>query len=174
MSFFTGLGRSAGQIDALCDCVGRWTAWLVPVVIALLFAQLPLREWIGGGHILANDMGQIVHAAVFMLGLSYALRWDRHIRMDAFYRRWTPRRQALVNLLGSLLFVVPWSALMIVYGWMIMLRSVAALERFPETWSPGYFLFKVILIVACALVALQALAIAARALATLAGSQDAT
>jgi hypothetical protein len=53
-----------------------------------------------------------------------------------------------------------------------MLRSVAVLERFPETWSPGYFLFKVILIVALALVALQALGIAARSIVALSGPRD--
>jgi len=172
VSVFTGLGRLTGHIDALCDAVGRWAAWLVPVVIALLFGQLPLREWVGGGHILANDFGQIAHAAVFMFGLSYALRWDRHIRMDVFYRRWSPRRQALVNLVGCVFFVVPWCGVMIVFGWSIMVRAVEALERFPETWSAGYFLFKVILILAMALVALQALAVAARAAVVLANPTE--
>ena len=83
--------RVAGHIDVLTDRVGRWSAWLVLVVIVLLFVQLPLREVFGAGHILANDFGQIVHAAVFMFGLSYALRWDRHVRMDVFHRRMNPR-----------------------------------------------------------------------------------
>ena len=43
-----------------------------------------------------------------------------------------------------------------------------ALEKFPDTWSPGYFVFKVLLVICLALLALQALAVAARFLAVLA------
>jgi hypothetical protein len=43
-------------------------------VIAALFGQWPLRALAGGGHILANDFGQIAHATVFAIGVAYALR----------------------------------------------------------------------------------------------------
>jgi len=79
----------------LVDTVGRGAAWLV-VVILLLFSQLPLRELVGGGHILVNDFGQLINAAVFMFGLSFALRWDRHVRMDVFHRRFTARTRAWI------------------------------------------------------------------------------
>ena len=88
------LVRLADAIDALTDTVGRCCAWLVLAVIVLLFLQLPLREVVQGGHILANDFGQLTHAAVFMVGLSYALRWDRHVRMDVFYRGMGERARA--------------------------------------------------------------------------------
>jgi len=143
-------------------------SWLVLVVIALLFAQLPLREVFGGGHILANDFGQIFHASVFMFGLAYALRWDRHVRMDVFYRRLGEHRRAAVNLAGALLFVLPWCALMVWYGTPVMLRSIAVLELFPDTWSPGYFMFKVLLVTCPGLLGLQALSLAARSIVTLA------
>lgn len=159
--FLARIDHLAGRIDAITDWTGRHAAWLVLLVIALLFAQLPLREVFGGGHILANDLGQIAHAAVFMFGLSYALRWDRHVRMDVFYRRMSARRQAMVNLAGTLLFLLPWCALMVWFGWTYTVRSVAVLERFPDTWSPGYFMFKVLLILCMALLGLQALALLA-------------
>jgi TRAP-type mannitol/chloroaromatic compound transport system permease small subunit len=160
--FLAQIEHIADRIDALTDWVGRATAWLVLVVVVLLFAQLPLREVFGGGHILANDFGQIAHAAVFMFGLSYALRWDRHVRMDIFYRRMSPRGQAAVNLGGTALFLLPWCTLMVWFGWSYAVRSAAVLELFPDTWSPGYFLFKALLIVCMSLLALQALALLAR------------
>jgi TRAP-type mannitol/chloroaromatic compound transport system permease small subunit len=147
--------RLADRIDALTDHVGRWASWLVLAVIALLFGQLPLRELAGGGHILANDFGQVVHAGVFMFGLSYALRWDRHVRMDVFYRRMAPRTRALVNALGTVFFLLPWCGLMLWFGTTYMIRAVAVLERFPDTFSPGYFVFKVLLVVCLGLLALQ-------------------
>jgi TRAP-type mannitol/chloroaromatic compound transport system permease small subunit len=117
---------------------------------------------VGGGHILANDFGQIAHAAVFSIGIVYALRWDGHVRLDLFYQRLSARGRAWVDLVGTLVVVVPWSGMVLWFGWQTTLRSVAALEQFPETWSPGYWLFKVLMIVFAALLLLQSLGHLAR------------
>ena len=71
------LDRLASAIEAVVDRIGRATAWLVLAVVFLLFVQNPLREYVGRGQFFANDMGQLAHAAVFMIGVAYAWRWDR-------------------------------------------------------------------------------------------------
>jgi len=48
-----------------------------------------------------------MHAMVFMLGAAYTLQREQHVRVDIFYRRMSERRQAIVNLLGVVVFVVP-------------------------------------------------------------------
>jgi len=153
--------------NAVVDATGRIFAWLVLFVVAALFAQWPLRELVGAGHILANDFGQIAHAAVFMIGVAYALRWDGHVRLDVFYHRMSQRARALVDLGGTLLCVVPWTFIVLWFSGPTTLRSVAVFEKFPETWSPGYWLFKVLLIVFAALLLLQALGHVARDVAEL-------
>jgi TRAP-type mannitol/chloroaromatic compound transport system permease small subunit len=157
----------AHAADAVVDAAGRVAAWLVLAVIATLFGQLPLREWVGAGHILANDYGQIAHATVFMVGVAYAMRWDGHVRLDVFYQRMSRRMRLLVDLGGTLLFVAPWIGIVLWFSWATTVRSVAVLEKFPETWSPGYWLFKVLLIVFGVLVSLQALGHIARDVAAL-------
>jgi TRAP-type mannitol/chloroaromatic compound transport system permease small subunit len=155
--------------DAVVDAAGRIGAWLVLFVVAALFGQLPLREWVGAGHILANDYGQIAHAAVFMVGVAYAMRWDGHVRLDVFYQRMSRRARLLVDLGGTIFFVAPWIGIVLWVSWATTVRSVAVFEKFPETWSPGYWLFKVLLLVFGVLVSLQALGHIARDLASLIG-----
>jgi TRAP-type mannitol/chloroaromatic compound transport system permease small subunit len=147
-----GLARRA---DAVIDATGRVFSWLVVFVVIALFAQWPLRELVGAGHILANDFGQIAHAAVFSIGVAYALRWDGHVRLDVFYHRMPQRARALVDLAGTLAFVIPWTIIVLWFSGATTLRSVAVFEKFPETWSPGYWLFKVLLIVFAVLLLLQ-------------------
>jgi TRAP-type mannitol/chloroaromatic compound transport system permease small subunit len=53
------------------------------------------------------------------------------------------------------------------FSWPTMLRSVAVFEKFAETWSPGYWLFKILLIVFAALLLLQAAGHVARDVAQL-------
>jgi TRAP-type mannitol/chloroaromatic compound transport system permease small subunit len=161
------LRRFADAADAVSDLFGRCASWLVLFVIAALFAQWPLREWLGRGHILANDFGQIGHAVVFSIGIAYAMRWDGHVRLDVFYQRMTARRRALVGLLGTLCCVLPWIAIVLWFSWPMMLQSVRQHELFPETYSPGYFLFKILLTLFAALVTLQAFGNVARNLALL-------
>lgn len=164
LRFLRWFARSA---DAIVDTVGRISAWLVLFVVAALFGQLPLREWVGAGHILANDYGQIAHAAVFMIGVAYAMRWDGHVRLDVFYQRMSRRARLLVDLAGTVFFVVPWIGIVLWFSWATTVRSVAVFEKFPETWSPGYWLFKILLLVFGVLVSLQALGHIARDVASL-------
>ena len=164
LHFLRGLARTA---DAVIDATGRVFSWLVIFVVIALFAQWPLRELVGAGHILANDFGQIAHAAVFSIGIAYALRWDGHVRLDVFYHRMPQRARSLVDLAGTLAFVVPWTIIVLWFSGPTTLRSVKVLEKFPETWSPGYWLFKVLLIVFAVLLLLQAIGHIARDLAEL-------
>jgi len=164
LRFLRCLARAA---DAVVDAIGRSTAWLVLFVVAALFGQWPLREFFGAGHILANDFGQIAHAAVFAIGVVYAMRWDGHVRLDVFNQRMSARTRALVDLAGTLCIVIPWAAIVVWFSWETTLRSVAGFEKFPETWSPGYWVFKVILIAFGALLLLQAVGHVARDLAQL-------
>ena len=157
----------ARAVDAVVDAIGRNVAWLVLLVVATLFGQWPLREFVGAGHILANDFGQIAHAAVFAIGVVYALRWDGHVRLDVFNQRLSKRERALIDLAGTLCIVIPWTSIVVWFSWGTTVRSVAGFEKFPDTWSPGYWVFKVILVVFGVLLLLQASGHVARDLAQL-------
>jgi TRAP-type mannitol/chloroaromatic compound transport system permease small subunit len=158
------LDRLADAIEALIDRIGRVMAWLVLAVVFLLFVQNPLREYLGRGQFFANDMGQLCHAAVFMIGIAYAWRWDRQVRVDLLYRTLGARRRALVNLLGTVFLLLPWLALVAWDAVPDVIESVRNVEGFPETGSPGFFVMKSLLVVFAAMMALQAAAVIARSI----------
>jgi TRAP-type mannitol/chloroaromatic compound transport system permease small subunit len=155
--------RGVAAIDAFCDAVGGWAAWLCLAVIGFLFAQVPLREIVHGGNNTANDLGQIVHASLFMIGIGYAMRHDGHVRVDIFYHRLGVKGRALVDLLGTLLLLLPWLGIVFWYSIPIVVNSVRELEAFAETYTQGYFILKLQLFSFTLLVGLQALANIARA-----------
>jgi TRAP-type mannitol/chloroaromatic compound transport system permease small subunit len=163
------LARLADAIDRLVGGIGRLAAWLVLPVVAALFCQVPLREFVHVGYVTSNDIGQILHAAIVVIGIPYVLQQGRHVRVDIFYQRFAPRRRALVDLLGTALFVLPWLAILGWYGWPIARNSLALREAFPDTWTPGYFLIKALLLLFVLLLGAQALASLARAVLALAG-----
>ncbi|HLJ18798.1 MAG TPA: TRAP transporter small permease subunit [Stellaceae bacterium] len=154
-------------IDAFVDGVGRMASWLILGVVATLFLQIPMREFVRYGHREVNDIGQVIHATVFMIGVAYAMRWDAHVRVDIFRQRMGPRTRAAIELAGILLFLTPWLVIVTRSAMPIVLHSWAELEQFADTYTPGYFLLKTQLLSFCLLVALQAFAHALRNLLTL-------
>jgi len=125
--------------------VAETFAWLVLAVVVTLFAQLPVRDLIvgtglviGRPQVILNDYGQLFHATVFLVGIPYALALDRHVRLDAFRMRFSPRVRAIVEALGHLLFVLPWAALLAYYGVDPVWRSLTTNETFPDTGTSGY------------------------------------
>jgi len=94
-------------IDRLSDISGRATAWLTLAMVLVTFVVVVLRYAFGASFIWLQESVIWMHAVVFMLGASYTLLHDEHVRVDIFYRDQSLRRRALVNLLGVLLFVFP-------------------------------------------------------------------
>jgi len=154
-------------IDGLVDRVGRVASWLILAVVATLFLQIPMREFVRYGHREVNDIGQVIHATVFMIGVAYAMRWDSHVRVDIVRQHLGPRARAAIELAGTLLFLVPWLVIVMRSAIPIVRHSWAQLEQFADTYTPGYFLLKTQLLSFCLLVALQAIANVLRNLITL-------
>jgi TRAP-type mannitol/chloroaromatic compound transport system permease small subunit len=160
----TALDRFADTVEAIIDRIGRTVAWLVLAVVFLLFVQNPLREYVGRGQFFANDMGQLCHAAVFMIGIAYAWRWDRQVRVDLFYGKMGPRAKAVVNLLGTTFLLLPWLGLVAWEAVPTAIESVRNLEGFPESGSPGFFVMKSLVLAFAAMMGLQAAAVIARSI----------
>ena len=163
----TKLERYANAIESLIDKIGNAVSWLVLAVVFLLFVQNPLREYVGRGQFFANDMGQLAHAAVFMVGVSYAWRSDRQVRVDLFYRRMSARGRALVNLLGTIFLLLPWLGFVVWDSLPTIVNSVRILEHFPESGSPGFFLMNSMLLAFSVTLTMQASAVLARSIVIL-------
>jgi len=69
-----------------------------------------------------------IYATGFLLGLSYALQTDSHIRVDVLHERWPPRIQAWIELYGILLMLLPFIALVLAFGIPFVRSSYAASE----------------------------------------------
>ena len=99
--------NSLPLLDRISDAVGRATAWLTLLMVLVTFVVVVLRYAFGTSFIWLQESLSWMHAVVFMLGASYTLQYDEHVRVDIFYRDMPTPRRALVNFLGVLLFVFP-------------------------------------------------------------------
>jgi len=146
----------ANRIDALNDLIGRSVAWLTLLMVLVMFSVVVLRYVFNTGWIAMQESVTYMHACVFLLGAAYTLRHEGHVRVDIFYRDGSPRFRALVDLLGSLVFLLPLSIYIFWVSWDYVASSWSLLEGSREAGGlPGVYLLKSTMIVMAALILLQ-------------------
>lgn len=128
-------------------------------------AVVVLRHVFSIGWIWLQEVSVYLHALVFLLGAAYALSCDEHVRVDVFYRGMSSKAKRLVDTLGTLLLLLPTMGFVLWSSWSYVMRSWAEGESSHETGGLVYpfpSLLKTSILIACALLCLQGLAIVIR------------
>jgi TRAP-type mannitol/chloroaromatic compound transport system permease small subunit len=154
----------ADGIDRVVAAIGRAVAWLALAIVLLQFAVVVLRYVFGIGSIWLSESVIYGHATMFMLAAAWTLQAGGHVRVDIFYADASPRTRALVDLLGSLLLLLPFVAVILWFALPYVGRSWALLERSRETSGlPFVYLLKTVIPLFAVLLGLQGIAQAIRA-----------
>lgn len=157
-------------IDLVSYRVGRVISWLALTMVLLQFLVVVMRYVFGTGEIWLQEAIIYQHAFVFMLGASFTLLKDGHVRVDIFYSNRSPRTKAVVNLLGTLLLLFPVMILILWVSYPYVARSWAVLEGSRETSGiPAVFLLKTVILAFAFMMFLQGLSTVIRSVAFLRG-----
>lgn len=147
--------RVLRQVIAWC---GKGAAWLTLVMVLLTFVIVILRYGFNLGWIWLQESLTYLHVAVFSVVAAWTLQTEGHVRVDIFYARMSPRRRALVDLLGTLLFLAPLCIFMLLTAWPYVTSSWSLLEGSREAGGlPLVYLLKSLILVMPALLLGQAL-----------------
>ena len=164
------LQRIACFIDNLSERTGQIIAWLTLGTVLLTFTIVVMRYGFDSGSIAMQEAVSYLHAAVFMLGAAYTLKHDGHVRVDIVYRRLSYRGKALVNLLGTLLLLLPVCFYIIASSWEYVAFSWSLREGSQEAGGlDAVYLLKTAIPVMAMLLLLQGIAIALHSLLQLLG-----
>jgi TRAP-type mannitol/chloroaromatic compound transport system permease small subunit len=130
-------------IDTFTDYSGRLLAWLVLAMALVTTVIVVMRYGFNIGSIMAQEAVIYMHGCLFMLGTAYALKSDSHVRVDIFYRSFSPRSRAWVNSLGSIVFLMPLCLFIGFSSWSYVTESWAIHETSAEPGGiPAVFLLK--------------------------------
>jgi TRAP-type mannitol/chloroaromatic compound transport system permease small subunit len=159
---------ASNAIDVFNDWIGRVVAWLTLAMVIVVVLIVIGRYFFGFGSQRLTESVSWMHAAVFMLGAGYTLRHDEHVRVDVFYRGMSAEHQAWVNLVGTLLFLLPFTAFLFHESFGYVAASWRISEGSREAGGlPALYLLKTLIPVSAALLALQGLATVLRSLVVL-------
>ncbi|TDR51159.1 TRAP-type mannitol/chloroaromatic compound transport system permease small subunit [Halomonas ventosae] len=157
----------ARVIDALNEGFGRLIAPLLAVITLIVIYDIAMRFFIGRPSDWAFDVTKMLFGAHFMLMAAYGLRHHAHVEVDVLKRLLSRRKQAAIELLGYLVFFVPFIWMLLTLGWAFFERSFSRGETTYGMVAIPVYPVKGVLVVAAVLLLLQAIAIVIRAVQAL-------
>jgi len=145
-------------IDTIIKQIGRAVSWLNIVLIILICIDVMLRYIFNYSKNWMVELEWHFFAIIFLLGSSYALQSDSHVRVDVFYQQFSEKTKSLINLLGTLLFLLPWCYVIIKTATQITLNSWYIKEGSAQPGGlPARYVIKSMIIIGFVLLALQGL-----------------
>jgi TRAP-type mannitol/chloroaromatic compound transport system permease small subunit len=163
------VARIADGIDRATAAIGRVAAWCCLYMVLAEFAVVVMRYALGVGSIRFQESALYAHAALFMLAAAWTLQINGHVRVDVFYAQAAPRTKALVDLLGTIVFLFPVLIAVTVLSVPYVARSWTVLEGSREAGGlPLVYLLKTLIPLFAVLLGVQGIAQIIRAALVLA------
>jgi TRAP-type mannitol/chloroaromatic compound transport system permease small subunit len=156
------LRRLSAAIDGLNDRIGSAIQWLalVMVVIGAFNAIARYTDQYTGMSLSSNaylDLQWYFFSLIFLMGSAYGLNHDYHVRVDVMYARLSRRARAWIDLIGSVVFLVPFAVMMCWISWGWVVRSWTILETSADPGGLPRYPIKTVVLVSFFLLLLQAL-----------------
>lgn len=169
MPLIIKLDNGLARLSNLCG----WIACVAMILMTLnVFYDVVARYAFSSVSIALQETEWHLYSVVFLLGIPYALRTDGHVRVDVFYTGWSEKTKAWVNILGAVLFVIPFAYLIGVYGYDFAHESFNMGERSGDPGGlPHRWIIKSIIPITAFFIATSGLGMVTFAIRVLAGDR---
>lgn len=156
--------KIAEWIDRLNERVGRFASWLVLAVV-LLGAWNAIARYtskftdLGLASNAYLEMQWYLFSAIFLLGLGYTLKRDEHVRVDVMHASMRPRLIAKIDVVGTLIFLIPFTLFVLWASWFPVRNSWQIKEMSPDPDGLARYPIKTLIPVAFVLLLLQGISV---------------
>ena len=144
-------------IDALNEKIGVICNWLVLLACVVSAGNAMVRYAYDTSSNAWLEVQWYMFAVIVMFGASYTLKRNEHVRVDLFYMTLSRRGQLWVDILGTLIFLLPTCAILAWLSWPFFMQSYNVYEHSSNAGGLLRWPIKLVLPLGFALVALQGL-----------------
>lgn len=149
----------ANRIEKLITLIGSIGAWSIGLLLLAIVTQVILRYAFGITNTTLEDSLWYLFAATLVLGLSYAMTHDAHVRVDFIYQRYSPETKRRVDIIGIGLCAIPLYAFLLWHGWDYAAKSFSINESSPNPGGmPWLWMVKGLLPFSCLLLLVESMA----------------
>lgn len=126
------MNRFAKYINQFTEKTGRLVSWISLILVILIGLDVVLRYAFNWSSSANQELEWHLFATLFLLGSAYALKHDKHVRVDVFYSRFSDRKKSWVNLTGTVVFLIPFCLVIIQTSIPFVLDAWKIAESSPE------------------------------------------
>lgn len=166
MRFLLGLSQA---IDVLTEAIGKLTVWLVLLVALLSAGNAIMRYGFSYSSNAYLEAQWYLFSLIFLLGGAYALKHNAHVRIDLVSGRFSKRTQAWIDVVGTVLFLLPMAVGVIYLSWPWAMNSFLGKEMSPDVGGLPRWPIKLALPLGFALLTLQGISELIKRIAYLTG-----
>ncbi|MDX2246675.1 MAG: TRAP transporter small permease subunit [Bacteroidia bacterium] len=160
-------------LDAINDWTGKTVAWLTTVLVVFMCYDVTMRYLFNQTAVWISELEWHLFSLIFLLAAAYTLKEDKHVRVDVFYAEWSPKRKALLNLLGTIFFLIPFCLIVISSSFSYAEKSWMIGESSADPGGlPARYLIKSAITLGFVLLLIQSFAELMRSLSTLISSRQ--
>ena len=98
------------------DLIGTFSAVLLLLLVANVFYDVVMRYLFNDVSIGMQELEWHLYSMIFLFGVAYTLRTDGHVRVDFIYERLSQKKRAIIDIVGTLVFLWPFCLLVAGYG----------------------------------------------------------
>ena len=124
-----GIPKLCKTLDGLIERIGTIIAWLNVVLIGVIILQVVLRYAFSKGLVVLEELQWHLYAVGIIIGLSYCLVQDAHIRLDLFHARFSRRRKEIIELVGIIFLLIPITIIIIMHSLPFLAESWRIVEH---------------------------------------------
>lgn len=110
-------------IDAINARIGQASSWLVLVVVLISAGNAIVRKAFDISSNAFLEIQWYLFSAIFLLAAAYTLQKNEHIRIDLLSSKLSAKGRAIVDIICTLLFLIPTCVLLIMYGWPMFMNA---------------------------------------------------
>jgi len=120
--------------DKFANIIGYITAIAMVLMILNVFYDVVMRYFFRSGSIAMQEMEWHLFSVIILLGISYTLKEDGHVRVDLIYDTLTDKKRATINMIGVIFFILPISLLI---GFASIDYAIEAYQSAEQSGDPG-------------------------------------
>ena len=153
------MSRLVVAIESLVRFFAKLSGVLVVLLAFLILYQSINRYLFNDSSVMIAEIQWHLFDILFLLGLSYALQTDKHVRVDIFYANYTVKTKAIVNIISQLFLILPFSLIILYSGYTLVEMSYLQGEISSDPGGLTHrYLIKAMILLGFVLLGLQSIA----------------
>jgi TRAP-type mannitol/chloroaromatic compound transport system permease small subunit len=157
-------------VDSMNERIGKVIAWLTLILVLIVCFDVVTRYVFQSSSVGVQEFEWHLFAVIFLMGGAYTLKHEKHVRVDIIYSRLSEKKQAVINLIGAGLFLIPFCLLIINSSIDFVWNSFIIGESSPDPGGlPARFILKAVLPIAFMFILLQGISLLFKSILILTG-----